>query len=326
VRRREFITLLSGAALSWPLAVRAQQAAMPVIGYLSGRSLDAEVSRRTSILAALEEAGFVAGRNIAIEYRFAEGRDERLPMLASDLVRRLPTLLIATDTPSALAVKAATTTIPIVFGAGEDPVRLGLVASLNRPDGNATGVFVFGTELGPKRLGLLRELMPKPGLIAFVVNPNTSSTPPQVESLQAAARSLGQPLVVIPASTEALIDEAFATIVQRKVAGIVYSANVFFQVVQDKLITLAAKHAIPAIYEWREFVAAGGLMSYSTNRTFTDRQIGSYAGRILNGANPTDLPLVQSTRFEFVFNLRTAKTLGLEVPHSLLAHADEVID
>jgi len=326
MRRREFMALVGGAVFTWPLVARAQQAAMPVIGYLSGRSPDAEVSRRTSILAALEEAGFVAGRNVAIEYRFAEGRYEHLPMLASDLVRGSPTLLVATDRDSALAVKAATTTIPIVFGTGEDPVQLGLVASLNRPGGNATGVYVFATELGPKRLGLLRELMPKPGLIAFVVNPNADSTPTQVESLQAAARALGQPLVVIPVSTEALIDEAFATIVQRKVAGIIYSASVFFQVVQRKLIALAAKHAIPAIYEWREFVAAGGLMSYSTSRTETDRQMGRYAVRILNGANPTDLPIIQPTKFELVINLKSAKALGISVAQSLLAQADEIIE
>lgn len=205
---------------------------MPVIGYLSARSHDAEASMRTPILAALEEAGFVAGRNVAIEYRFAEGREESLPMLASDLVRRAPKLLIATDRPSALAVKAATTTIPIVFGVGEDPVQLGLVPSLNRPGGNVTGLSVFTTELGPKRLGFLREVMPKPGLIAFVINPNTGSTPRQVEGLKAAAQSVAQPLLLVPAATEAQVDEAFATMAQRKVSGIVYSASPFFQVIR----------------------------------------------------------------------------------------------
>jgi putative tryptophan/tyrosine transport system substrate-binding protein len=326
VKRRQLITLLGGVAFPWLLEVRAQQAAVPVIGYLSGRSPDAEATMRTPILAALEEAGFVVGRNIEIEYRFSEGREERLPMLASDLVRRPATLLVATDRPSTLAVKAATTTIPIVFGVGEDPVQFGLVASLSRPGGNATGVSVFTNELGPKRFSLLRELVPKPGLIAFLINPNTGSTTPQVESLKAAAHSVTQPLLLVPAGTEAQVDEAFATMAQRNVAGIVYGASVFFQVVRDKLIALAAKYAIPAIYEWRVFVAAGGLMSYSTDRTEIGRHIGSYAGCILKGANPADLPVVQSTKFELVFNLKTAKALGLTVPPSLLARADEVIE
>jgi ABC-type uncharacterized transport system substrate-binding protein len=229
MRRREFITLMGSAAAAWPFPARAQQAAMPVIGYLSGRSPDAEGPLRTPLLAALEEAGFVVGRNVAIEYRFAEGLDERLPMLASDLVRRSVTLLVATANSSALAAKAATATIPILFGVGLDPVQTGLVASLNRPGGNATGVSVFTSELGPKRLGLLRELMPKPGLIAFVIDPNnTASTPTQVERLQVAARSVGQPLLVIPAGTEAQVDEAFATMAQRDIAGIVfYLARIF---------------------------------------------------------------------------------------------------
>ena len=324
LRRREFITLLGGGA-AWPFATRAQQPAMPVIGYLSGRSPDAEGPWRAPLLAALEEAGFVVGRNVAIEYRFSEGFDERLPMLASDLVRRSATLLLATDRPSALAAKAATTTIPIVFGVGEDPVGIGLVANFNRPGGNATGVSGLTIELGQKRLGLLRELMPKLGLIAFVV-PNTASAAPQVERMQAAAKSVGQPLLVIPAGTEAQVDEAFATMAQRDIAGIVYGASVFFQVVSAKLIALAAKHAIPAIYEWPSFVTAGGLMSYSTNRTEIGHQLGNYAGRILKGANPVNLPVVQSTKFELVFNLKTAKVLGLEVPSALLARAAEVIE
>jgi putative ABC transport system substrate-binding protein len=299
---------------------------MPVIGYLSGRSPDAEGPLRTPLLAALEEAGFVVGRNVAIEYRFAEGLDERLPMLASDLVRRSVTLLVATANSSALAAKAATATIPILFGVGLDPVQTGLVASLNRPGGNATGVSVFTSELGPKRLGLLRELMPKPGLIAFVIDPNNVSTPTQVESLQVAVRSVGQPLLVIPAGTEAQVDEAFATMAQRDIAGIVFGASVFFQVVSDKIIALAAKHAIPAVYEWREFVTAGGLMSYSTNRTEIGRQMGNYAGRILKGANPADLPVFQLTKFEFVINMKTAKAQGVKISDNLLSLADEVIE
>src|SRR5262249_51238751 len=219
-------------------------AAMPVIGYLSARSHDAEASVHEAILAALEEAGFVAGYNVAIEYRFAEGREERLPMLASDLFRQAPTLLIATNQRSALGVKAATTTIPIVFGVGEDPVEVVVAPSLNRPGGNATGVSGLTSQLGPKRLGLMRELMPNPGLIAFVINPDTGSTPRQVESLKAAAQSVAQALLVVPAATEAQVDEAFATMARRKVAGLVFSASPFFQVIRDKVITLAAKHAI----------------------------------------------------------------------------------
>ena len=326
LKRREFISLVGGAAAAWPLAAHAQQPAMPVIGYLSGRSPDAEGPLRTPLLAALEEAGFVVGRNVAIEYRFAEGLDERLPMLASDLVRRSVTLLLATANSSALAAKAATATIPILFGVGLDPVQTGLVASLNRPGGNATGVSVFTSELGPKRLGLLRELMPKPGLIAFVIDPNNVSTPTQVERLQVAARSVGQPLLVIPAGTEAQVDEAFATMAQRDIAGIVFGASVFFQVVSDKIIALAAKHAIPAVYEWREFVTAGGLMSYSTNRTEIGRQLGNYAGRILKGANPADLPVFQLTKFEFVINMKTAKAQGVKISDNLLSLADEVIE
>jgi putative tryptophan/tyrosine transport system substrate-binding protein len=327
MKRREFIRLLGGAAAAWPMAVEAQQPAMPVIGYLSGRSSDAERPLRTPFLAALEEAGFVVGRNVTIEYRFADGLDERLPMLASDLVRRSVTLLVATANSSALAAKAATATIPILFGVGLNPVQTGLVASLNRPGGNATGVSVFTSELGPKRLGLLRELMPKPGLIAFVIDPNnTTSTPTQVETLQVAARSVGQPLLVIPAGTEAQVDEAFATMAQRDIAGIVFGASVFFQVFVDKIIALAAKHAIPAVYEWREFVTAGGLMSYSTNRTEIGRHMGNYAGRILNGANPADLPVFQVAKFEFVINIKTAKALGVKVSDNLLSLADEVIE
>jgi ABC-type uncharacterized transport system substrate-binding protein len=313
LKRREFISLVGGAAAVWPLAAHAQQPAMPVIGYLSARSPDAEGPLRTPFLAALEEVGFVVGRNVAIEYRFSEGLDERLPMLASDLVRRSVTLLVATANTSALAAKAATATIPIAFGVGLDPVQTGLVASLNRPGGNATGVSAFTSELGPKRLGLMRELMPKPGLIAFVIDPNNPSTPTQVEMLQAGARSVGQPLLVIPAGTEAQVDEAFATMAQSDIAGIVFGASAFFQVVSDKIIALVAKHAIPAVYEWREFVTAGGLMSYSTNRTESGRQLGNYAGRILKGANPADMPVFQLTKFGCVINMKTARAQGVKI-------------
>jgi ABC-type uncharacterized transport system substrate-binding protein len=326
VRRRELITLLGGAAAAWPLFARAQQPAMPVIGYFSGRSPDAEAPIRVPFLKALEGSGFAPGRNVAIEYRFAEGQDERLPMLAAELVRRQVTMLVATDRPSAVAAVAATTTIPIVFTSGLDPVQLGLVASLNRPGGNATGVSLFTTELGPKRLGLVRELLPKPGTIAFVVNANNTATPFQVHEMQAAAQSVAQPLLVISVGTEEQVDKAFATMAERNVAAVLYGTTLFFQVIRERLVALAARYRIPALYEWREFVTAGGLMSYSTDRNEAGREAGSYAGRILKGEKPADLPVVRSSRFELVINLKTAKTLGLEVPPSLLARADEVIE
>ena len=325
MRRRKFITLLGGAA-AWPIAARAQQNAMPVIGYFSGRSPDAEAPLRVPFLKALEGSGFAVGRNVAIDYRFAEGRDERLPALAAELVRRQVALLVATDRPSALAAKAATATIPLVFTSGADPVQIGLVASLSRPGGNATGVSLLTTELGPKRLGLVRELLPKPGTIAFMVNANNTATPFQVQEMQAAAQSVGQPLLVVSVGTEEEVDQSFATMAERNVVAILYGATLFFQVISERLVALAARYRIPALYEWREFVTAGGLMSYSTDRNEVGREAGTYAGRILKGEKPADLPVVQSSRFEFAINLKTAKALGLEIPPTLLARADEVIE
>jgi putative ABC transport system substrate-binding protein len=325
VRRRELITLLGGAA-AWPLAARAQQASVPVIGYLSGRSADAEEPIRIPFLNALEQSGFAAGRNVAVEYRFSQGRDERLPELATELVRRPVTMLVATDRPSALAAKAATETIPIVFTSGFDPIQLGLVASFNRPGGNVTGVSLFTTELGPKRLGLLRELLPKPGMIAFVVNPSSGLTAFQIREVQAAAQAVAQPLLVVSIGSEEQADEAFTAMAERNVGAVLYSASVYFQVIREHLVTLAARYRIPALYEWREFVTAGGLISYSTDRNEFGREAGKYAGRILKGEKPADLPVVQSSRFELVINLKTAKALGLQLPPTLLARADEVIE
>jgi len=325
VKRREFITLLVGAA-TWPLAVQAQQPQMPVIGYFSARSPDAEAPIRVPFLKALQESGFEAGRNVAIEYRFAEGHDERSPAIAVELVRRQVAMLVATDRPSALAARAATATIPIVFTSGADPVQLGLVASFNRPGGNATGVSLFTTELGPKRLGLVRELLPKPGIIAFILNANSASTPSQIQEMQGAAQAVQQRLLVLSVGTEEQVDKAFTTLAERNVTAILYGASVFFQVISERLIALAARYRIPALYEWREFVTAGGLMSYSTDRNEVGREAGSYAGRILKGEQPADLPVVQSSRFEFVINLKTAKALGLEIPPTLLARADEVVE
>jgi ABC-type uncharacterized transport system substrate-binding protein len=326
MKRREFITLLGGTVIAWPLAARAQRQAVPVIGYFSGRSPEAEAPLRVPFLKALETSGFTVGSNVAIEYRFAEGQDDLLPLLAAELVRRQVAMLVATDRPSAQAAKAATETIPIVFTSGFDPVQLGLVASINRPGGNATGVSLFTTELGPKRLGLLRELLPDPGTIAFVVNPNNALTPLQAKEMQAAAQAVGQPLLVVSVSTEEQADKAFASMAERKVAAILYGTTLFFQVISERLVALAARYRIPALYEWREFVTAGGLMSYSTDRTEVGREAGRYAGRILKGEKPADLPVVQSSRFEFVINLKTAKALGVTIPPTLLAQADEVIE
>jgi len=326
VKRRELITLLGSVAFSWPLAVRAQQAAMPVIGYFSSRSPDAEAPICVPFLKALEGSGFATGRNIAIEYRFAEGRDERLPELAAELVRRQVAILVATDRPSATAAKAATATIPIVFASGSDPVQTGLAASFNRPGGNATGVSMLTTELGSKRLALVRELLPKPGTIAFVVNKNSGMTPFQIKEMQAAAQSVGQPLLVVSVATEEEVDTAFAMMAERNVAAVLYGATLFFQVISERLVALAARYRIPALYEWREFVTTGGLMSYSTDRNEVGREAGIYAGRILKGEKPADLPIVQSSRFELVINLKTATVLGLTIPPTLLARADQVIE
>jgi ABC-type uncharacterized transport system substrate-binding protein len=326
MKRRHFITLLGGAAAAWPHAARAQQPAMPVIGYFSGRSPEAEAPILGAFRKGLEETGYLAGQNIAIEFRFSDGQDDQLPALAAELVRRRVAVLVATDRPSALAAKAATATIPIVFTSGADAVEIGLVASLNRPGGNATGVNIFTTELGPKRLELLRQLLPNAGTIAFIVNPNSATTGRQVSELQTAAAALGQQILVLNAGSEKEIDEAFATIVERRVAAVLYPASLFFQVRQEQLVALAARHSIPAMYEWREFVTAGGLMSYSTNRAEAYRQIGIYTGRVLKGANPADLPVMQSIRFEFVINLKTAKALGIKISDDLLSLADEVIE
>jgi len=324
MRRRNFIALLGGAA-AWPLAAQAQTA-IPVIGYVSGRSADSEAPLREPFLKSLEEAGFVAGRNFTIEYRHAEGHDDRVRELAFELVRRRVGVLVATDNNSAVTAKAATSTIPIVFGTGDDPVRLGLVASLSRPGGNTTGVYVFSSRLGAKRLAVIRALLSKPGLIAFVVNPNNVSTAIQVEEMQQAAHTIGQPLIVVHVANEAEAEAAFATMAQKKVSAVQFGASILFQVINQRLVELAARHRIPTSYEWREAVIAGGLMSYNANRAVSSGQIGRYVAQILKGAKPADLPVIQSSSFLFVINLKTAKALGLEIPPAVLAQADEVIE
>jgi ABC-type uncharacterized transport system substrate-binding protein len=322
MKRREFITLLGGSAAAWPLAARAQQPAMPVVGFLRSGALTED--RLTAFRQGLKEAGFVEGRDVAIEYRSAEDQD-RLPLLVADLLRR-PVALIVGNTPSALAAKAATTTVPIVFMTGGDPVKDGLVARLNRPGGNVTGISFFTAELGAKQLGLLRELRPGAAPIAVLVDPKWPFTKRFVSELQAAALAVGQQLIVLDVSSDREIETAFTTLVQRGAVALHAGIGGFMGSRRERIVALAARHRIPAIYVWREAVAAGGLMSYAPSIIDTYRQAGIYAGRILKGEKPGDLPVMLPTKFEFVINLKTAKALGLEVPDRLLIAADEVIE
>ena len=326
MRRRLFITLLTGAA-AWPSAMRAQQTAMPVIGFLGGESPDLFAGRLRAFRQGLDEAGFVEDRNVAIEYRWARGEYERLPVLAADLVRQSVTVMVATQTPTLLAAKAATTIIPIVFLTGSDPVEVGLVASLSRPGGNMTGVANLTVEIGAKQLEFLHELVPAATVIALLVNP---TDPIIVETLskdlQTAARAIQRQMLVVSASTEREIDAVFTTLVQQKVGALVVGNDPFFNARPDQLVALAAGHAVPAIYPYREFATAGGLMSYGSNFADTYRLVGVYTGQILKGEKPADLPVQQSTKVELILNLKTAKALGITFPISLLGRADEVIE
>jgi putative ABC transport system substrate-binding protein len=323
MRRREFIALFGGAA-AWPLAAHAQQSAMPVIGFLG----DITPDRYAAFRQGLGETGYVEGRNVAIEYRLTEGHYDRLPALAADLVRRQVTVIAAMDgTPAALAAKAATTTLPIVFAVGVDPVEFGLVASLNQPGGNLTGITSLNVEVEPKRLELLHELVPTATGIALLVNP-TSLTLAETQSknLQAAARTLGVQLHVLHASTERDFETAFATLVQLRVGALVIGGDVFFNNRTEQLAALSVRHAVPTIFQYRQFTAAGGLMSYGPSFTDSYRLAGVYIGRVLKGEKPADLPVQQLTKIELFINLKTAKALGVTFPLSLLGRADEAIE
>src|SRR5262245_35833277 len=326
-KRRDFITLLGGAALAWPLSARAQQPAMPVVGFLHAGSAEPNINLVAAFRKGLGEVGFVEGQNLAIEFRWAAGQDARLPDMAADLVRqRVAVIVTPASTPAALAAKAATTTIPIVFSTGGDPVALGLVSSLNRPGGNVTGITFMTVELTAKRLGLLRELVPGATRLFALANPHYAFAEAITKDLEAASATLGLHIEIVHASTDREIDEAFATMVRNRAEGLLMTPDPFFTNRRAQIVTLATRHALPTASAIREFVQAGGLLSYGPSLPDTYRQAGIYTGRILKGEKPTDLPVTQPTKFELTINLTTARALGLTVPDKLLALADEVIE
>ena len=324
MRRREFLGVLSGAAVGWPFPVRAQRSAMPVIGFLSGSAPDA--FNVAPFHQGLNEAGYVEGRNLVIDYRWARTQFDRLPGLAADLVGRQVAAIATVTLPAGLAAKAATTTIPVVFVVGEDPLRVDLVKSLNRPERNVTGVSNFENLLVAKRLELISETVPKAAVLAFLVNPNNPNAVPDTKDVQAAAAALGRELRVLTADSENAIDAAFAAIAQQQIRALFVNIDPFFGSRRDQIVALAAHHGVPAIYPFREQVTAGGLMSYGASRPDALRQAGNYIGLILKGIKPTDLPVLQPTKFEFAINLKAARALRLEIPPKVLALASEVIE
>jgi putative ABC transport system substrate-binding protein len=327
MNRRKFITLLGGAAAAWPLAARAQQPAMPVVGFVRDGSAEANARYMTAFRKGLNETGTVEGQNVTVEYHWLEGQRDRLSALMADLVRRQVAVIATTGNLPTLAAKAATGTIPIVFGVGDDPVRLGLVASFGRPGGNLTGINFFNAELTAKRLRLLHDLVPKAIRVAVLLNPaNASSTETQLRTVQEAAPSIGLQIQILSAKTIGEIDAAFATLERERPDALFVAGDAFFVSRAVQFATLAARGRIPATYSLRDYVAVGGLMSYGTDFTEAFHQVGVYTGKILKGAKPADLPVVQSTKFEFVINMQTARALGLEVPAQLLATVDEVVE
>jgi putative tryptophan/tyrosine transport system substrate-binding protein len=325
MRRREVMTLLGGTA-AWPLAARGQQAAMPVIGFLNGASSDGHEAKTTSFRQGLKETGYVEGQNVAIEFRWAEGHYDRLPAMAADLVRRQVAVMVTGGTPAAFAAKAATTTIPTVILVGVDPVRLGLVGSLSQPGSNMTGLAVLTVELEAKKLELLHELLPTATAIALLVNPTNVLTESETKDVQDAARLLGLHLHVLNASTESQIDAGFAALVELRATALIVSVDPFLNNRRDQIVALADRYAVPTVYGIRDFVTDGGLMSYGADLVDVYRQQGIYAGKILKGARPADLPIQQATKIKLVINLKTAKTLGLTFPTTFLGRADEVIE
>ena len=327
IARRKFLATLSGAAAAWPLAARAQQPAMPVIGFLSSRSPEDSAHLVVAFRQGLAEGGFVEGQNVAIEFRWAYGQYDRLPAMAADLVnRRVNVLTAAGGEPSALAAKRATSTIPIVFGAGSDPVSIGLVESWNRPGGNATGITFLTTLMEPKRLGLLRELVPGVPLIGVLLNPKFAPASHQLQQVEEAARSIDQRILVANASTDEELETAFAALISAHVGAVLVTADPYFDTRREQIVAFAARQRLPSIYQFREYAVAGGLLSYGVSITDAYRNYGVYTAKILKGAKPADLPVLQPTKFETVINLKTAKALGLTVPDSLLARTDEVIE
>jgi putative tryptophan/tyrosine transport system substrate-binding protein len=326
MKRRQFITLLGGAAAAWPIVTHAQQPAMPVVGFLGGESPELRVGHLRAFRQGLSEQGYVEGSNFAVEYRWAEGQSDRLPTLAADLVRRQVAVIVAGGTPPALAAKAATSTIPIVFDTGGDPVELGLVSSLNKPGGNLTGVTALNVEIGPKRLELLHELVPTARIIGLLVNPSNPNGATLSREVQAAAGTLGLQLHVLNASTERDFDLAFATLAEVQAGGLVIATDGYFLGQSELLAAHVLRHLVPAIFAYHEFAAAGGLMSYGGSITDQYRLLGVYTGRVLKGESPVGLPVQQATKIELIINLKTAKALGIAVPLALLGRADEVIE